>query len=258
MSTVPDTTNFTLQDVVNAVQPSFNSLRTCMNEADDALFDPAYKGNKDRLSNFRNYGNIVIGGYGYLYNSYAINNANFTPTNWKIPLESELNILVTYLGDGYTSGGHLKEIGDNHWTNNLDADNSSKFTAYGAGARSEDGSFDDFKIQAVFWGKTTNGYCFILLENHTPYSFIYPETRRVVGYSVRLLYTGTGTPTSMTDYDGNVYDVIKIGTQYWTVQNWKCTHFNDGTALTKVTDETAWENRTTEAYCAYNNDETNV
>jgi len=52
---VPNTTNFTLQDVVNEIVPSLNTLRTCFNEAIDALFDWAYRGNKDRLSNFRNY-----------------------------------------------------------------------------------------------------------------------------------------------------------------------------------------------------------
>jgi hypothetical protein len=55
-NTVPDTNNFTLQDVVDAVVPTSNTLDTCFDEADASLFDSTYKGNKDRQSNFRNWG----------------------------------------------------------------------------------------------------------------------------------------------------------------------------------------------------------
>lgn len=54
MATVPDTTNFTLQDVVNATGGT--SLRQAFTNATAGLFDPAYVGSKDRMSNFRNYG----------------------------------------------------------------------------------------------------------------------------------------------------------------------------------------------------------
>ena len=52
--------------------------------------------------------------------------------------------------------------------------------------------------------------------------------------------------------------MVRIGTQGWSVGNLKTTHYLDGVALTKVTDATAWANKTTEAYCAYDNDENNV
>ena len=56
MSTIPDTTDFTLQDVVNLLNPGLQTLQGCFAAADPLLFDPAYEGNKDRLLNFRNYG----------------------------------------------------------------------------------------------------------------------------------------------------------------------------------------------------------
>ena len=83
----------------------------------------------------------------------------------------------------------------------------------------------------------------------------------IVGSSVRLIKDSTslldGETSTMTDYDGNNYDTICIGTQEWTVQNWKCTHLNNGTALTKVTDNTTWASALIWDlyYCAYNNDE---
>lgn len=53
---VPDTDNFALSDVVDGVIiPSPASLSACFAAANPAGFDPNYVGNKDRLSNFRNY-----------------------------------------------------------------------------------------------------------------------------------------------------------------------------------------------------------
>lgn len=54
MATVPNTNTFTLQNVVAIT--GGNSLAAAFANADNGLFDLQYKGNKDRLSNFRNYG----------------------------------------------------------------------------------------------------------------------------------------------------------------------------------------------------------
>lgn len=61
-NTVPDTTTFNLQDVVDSVNPTTDDLQDCFNDADSGQFDPTYEGNKDRLLNFRNYGNQTSGG----------------------------------------------------------------------------------------------------------------------------------------------------------------------------------------------------
>lgn len=50
---IPNTHTFTLRDVCNEVGGT--SLRGAFANSIDDYFDPAYKGAKDRLSNFRNY-----------------------------------------------------------------------------------------------------------------------------------------------------------------------------------------------------------
>lgn len=61
----------------------------------------------------------------------------------------------------------------------------------------------------------------------------------------------------LVDIDGNVYTIIKIGKQYWTVENLKTTRFNDGSPITYINNERAWyeaDDYKTPAYCFYNDD----
>jgi len=70
--------------------------------------------------------------------------------------------------------------------------------------------------------------------------------------------TWIGNPTPITDIDGNVYDIVKIGTQVWMKQNLNVTHYRNGEAIPNVTDDGAWVGLTTGAYCNYNNDANNA
>ena len=59
----------------------------------------------------------------------------------------------------------------------------------------------------------------------------------------------------VADIDANIYHSIKMGTQIWLMENLKTTKYNDGEAISIVTNPTAWSALTTPAYCWYNNDE---
>lgn len=54
--TVPNTNTFTLQQVVDAVNPTTDDLVDCFGDANAAYFNPAYSGSKNNLLNFRDYG----------------------------------------------------------------------------------------------------------------------------------------------------------------------------------------------------------
>ena len=66
----------------------------------------------------------------------------------------------------------------------------------------------------------------------------------------------TGT---VTDFDGNTYNTVKIGNQWWMVENLKVTHYPDGTPIPLVEDNSAWDalGYTDKAYCFYNNSSAN-
>lgn len=59
---------------------------------------------------------------------------------------------------------------------------------------------------------------------------------------------------TVVDCDGNVYDILKFGDQYWFAQNLKSTTYNDCTDIPKVEDAGTWAGLSTPAYCWYNND----
>lgn len=72
------------------------------------------------------------------------------------------------------------------------------------------------------------------------------------------------TPTSpcggisSVEYNGKVYTTVAIGTQCWLGQNLNTTKYRNGDNIPNVTDNTAWGNLTTGAYCDYNNDANNA
>ncbi|MDD4712460.1 MAG: FISUMP domain-containing protein [Bacteroidales bacterium] len=59
---------------------------------------------------------------------------------------------------------------------------------------------------------------------------------------------------AVSDYDGNLYHTVTIGTQTWLKENFKGVHFANDDSIPNVTDQTAWNNLVTPGYCYYNND----
>ncbi|MCA0447309.1 MAG: fibrobacter succinogenes major paralogous domain-containing protein [Bacteroidetes bacterium] len=90
---------------------------------------------------------------------------------------------------------------------------------------------------------------------------------KIIGIKVTKdsVTTGTGLPEvsaiqtgQMTDSDGNVYKTVVIGGQEWMAENLRTTNFNDGTPLMSIEDEETWITTYSGAFCAYDNDQSNV
>lgn len=80
-----------------------------------------------------------------------------------------------------------------------------------------------------------------------------------LGYIVVLADT-TPPPscgTTVTDIDGNVYDVVEIGSQCWMQENLKTATYNDGTPIPTGLTDGEWDIATTGAYAIYQDNSAN-
>lgn len=71
--------------------------------------------------------------------------------------------------------------------------------------------------------------------------------------AIALLIAKSQSQT-VTDYDGNVYHTVFIGSQVWLKENLKTTHYNNGVPIPNVPGGASWATLTTGARCYYNND----
>lgn len=91
----------------------------------------------------------------------------------------------------------------------------------------------------------------------TPYYVrAYATNNQGTAYGNQVTFTtSSGLETgTVADVDGNVYQTVKIGNQWWMAENLKSTKYNDGTSIPNVTDNSTWAGMTSGAYSWYNND----
>ncbi len=88
-----------------------------------------------------------------------------------------------------------------------------------------------------------------------------PEETLTLSEDDTIYFEGTyvsDTIGTVTDYDGNVYQAVKIGDQWWMAENLKVTHYRNGAPIPNVTDNSEWGGLSTGAYCFYDNNADNV
>lgn len=197
--------------------------------------------------------------YNHYAVSYNVNGASIAPAGWRVPTGNDVGTdFDTLLGgtdinwQAFNAETFKSTTG---WSAN-NGTNSTGFNALPAGYRSSIGAFVQRTETALFWALDAwDGSRYMMLEftNLDQISVMvggYPY----LGAAVRLIKNDDVDPGTMTDYDGNIYPTVKIGNQVWMASNLKVIHFNDGTLIPEITDNTAWVNTIDAALCAYNND----
>lgn len=202
-------------------------------------------------------------GYGYLYIQGAYTHTNFAPAGWRVPTREDFQTLDTTLGL-WVAGGKMKVMDISEWESpNTGATNEVGWNGKGFyGTRIYNGLFSYSREWVSYPTTTVAGpgpatYVFSLRYNYERLYFHSWGEGVKYGHGIRLIKEDSSDPETLTDYDGNVYNTIKIGDQVWISRNWKCTKLNDGTSLIKVTSSTTWGTATTSSlyYCAPFNDE---
>lgn len=118
---VPNTTNFTLQDVVDEINPTTDDLQDCINDAIEGNYDPTYyTAPATSLKEFRNYGAVTGNllsvtttsvGFPPTYFAFVSNQSTSTQTltfTWRyVGQTSDIDATVSYAGTtrspGYTT-----------------------------------------------------------------------------------------------------------------------------------------------------------
>jgi len=67
----------------------------------------------------------------------------------------------------------------------------------------------------------------------------------------------SGGPSTVTDIDGNTYNVVTIGNQCWMKENLKVSKYRNGDAIPTNLTNTQWETTTSGAYAVHDNDPAN-
>lgn len=66
-----------------------------------------------------------------------------------------------------------------------------------------------------------------------------------------IIDSGRVQPSTITDIDGNVYQVIKIGEQWWMTENLKVTRYRNGDRIPLIKDSKEWKHTFFGAYAIY-------
>lgn len=79
---------------------------------------------------------------------------------------------------------------------------------------------------------------------------------RNLGQCVRYVETGKDSRppdngNTVSDIDGNVYQIVTIGSQVWMAENLRTTTYSDGTPIPTGLTDTDWSNTTNGAYAIY-------
>ena len=220
----------------------------------------------------------IKSGYGALYNWYAVDESvaygGFIE-GFTVPTSDQWTELTDHLGGD--TGGKLKSVRTDHdiapsdiaprWDSpNEGATDEVNFGALPGGYRFPTGGSAYLGRRGRYWSSSVFQTSGVYWGFDSLYSNVdFDSYNKGVGFSVRCVRIASLTTVEtalsdgtflapVQDYDGNWYEVVKIGTQAWLAQNLRTTHYTDGTPIPNITDNTEWEELTTGAYCWYDND----
>jgi uncharacterized protein (TIGR02145 family) len=100
----------------------------------------------------------------------------------------------------------------------------------------------DHKFNWIFVIKTTKGFLPFILAAISAF--------HIVGCKKEIVAPPSVDGPMAYDIDGNMYPMVKIGTQIWMKTNLRVTHFRNGDPIPNVIDNSEWMALTSGSYCS--------
>jgi uncharacterized protein (TIGR02145 family) len=94
-----------------------------------------------------------------------------------------------------------------------------------------------------------------LTDGTTYYVRAYATNSAGTAYGSQITFKTNNLTGTVSDVDGNTYNTIKIGDQWWMAENLATTKFKGGGDITNITDNTIWSTTTNPAYCWFFNNQ---
>jgi len=192
----------------------------------------------------------------YYVRAYATNSAgivynetvSFITTSTNLPTISTSSIsnitqtTVTCGGNVSNDGGYAITSKGVCWNTATNPTISNSHTTDGSGVGSFSSNLTGLNINTIYFLR----------------AYASNSAGTAYGNEVTVTIFMNQSGPQLTDYDGNTYSSVKIGTQVWMQENLKVTHYRNGTSIPLVTNNNTWNTLTSGAYCNYNNSSSNV
>ncbi|MCR4826253.1 MAG: T9SS type A sorting domain-containing protein [Bacteroidales bacterium] len=193
------------------------------------------------------------------------------PNGWHVPSKTEWALLTDYVRTRpkYRCGGNTYNIAKALATGPFDSDWATSNSACDVGCNTADNNATGFSVFPT-GGYIDLGFCnigyrayiwsselindtyteYLFMESDATDAYTYPGGVKSDAYAVRCLRDNydqfpwdyqpcPGTPM-VTDYDGNLYPTVQIGSQCWMRYNLRTTHYADGTSIPAGTTQSSY------------------
>ena len=203
--------------------------------------------------------------YGYLYNGWVVVENDWNLINGlRIPTIEQWGTLYTHIGGASVAGGKLKEAGTSHWAAGTCGTDNYNVGMIPGGIRGGYGAYADIRLAGNYWTSTfTSNNVITKVElNDASCALTVSDSSYVqVGMSVRLIRNLTqaeqdnnaegAVVETVSDYNGNVYNLIRIGQFGFLGSNLKCTKYKSGVTIPYISSDSTWSTTQSGAICYY-------